>query len=168
MSWRASIAAAALSLAALSSARGDPCVAPRVDVADWPIVRSPRVPGFTLRLPRSFTHDTGTEAPSSAARWSDASRARFEIAHRMTDDTGSTPLPSADGRASYARCEDRVGSASAIIISYGEGSTAGAYVVHARIEWPDGEILEVHADAAERARVNELIAAVRTVRRTGA
>ncbi|HKH90665.1 MAG TPA: hypothetical protein VKA54_02615 [Gemmatimonadaceae bacterium] len=163
---RASIAAAALSLAALSSAGADPCVASRVDVADWPIVRSARVPGFTLRLPRSFTRDSATtDAPT--ARWSDASRARFEIAHRATE-AKLTPFPSPDGRAAYARCEDRVGSATAIIISYGEGSAADTYVVHARIRWPDGEALEVHADAPDRSRLDELLAAVRTVRRAGA
>jgi len=163
---RASIAAAALTLAALSSASADPCVAPRVDVANWALVRSPRVPGFTFRLPRSFTRDSATtNAPS--ARWSDASRARLEIAHRATGEAEST-LPSPDGRPAYARCEDRVGSASAIIISYGAGSAAGAYVVHARIQWPDGEALEVRADAPDRARLDELLAAVRTVRRVGA
>ena len=166
MIWRTSIAAAALTLAAHSSASADPCVAPRVDVADWPIMRSSRVPGFTFRLPRRFTRDSATEGTPSA-RWSDASRARFEIAHR-TGDTASTPLPSPDGRAAYARCEDRVGSATAIIISYGEGSAAGASVVHARIRWPDGESLEVRADAPDRARLDELLAAVRTVRRAGA
>ena len=166
MSWRASIAAAALTVVALSTASADPCVAPRVDVADWPILRSPRVPGFTLRLPRSFTREAGTDAAPSA-RWSDATRARFEIAHRTTDGT-TTPLPSPDGRPAYARCEDRVGRASAIIISYGEGTTGGAYVVRARIQWPDGEALDVHAAAPDRARLDEVLAAVRTVRRAGA
>jgi hypothetical protein len=168
VTWRTSFAAAALTLAALSSAGAEPCVAPRVDVADWPIVRSSRVPGFTLRLPRSFIRESASDSAQRAARWSDASRARFEIAHRTTNDAESTPLPSADGRAAYARCEDRVGSATAIIISYGEGSTANAYVVHARIQWPDGEALEVRADAPDRARLDDLLAAVRTVRRAGA
>jgi len=163
---RASIAAAALSFAGLSTARADPCIVPRVDVADWAMVRSARVPGFTLRLPRTFTREAGTgDAPS--ARWSDSSRARFEIAHRTSDAT-LTPLPSPDGRTAYARCEDRVGSATAIIISYGDGSTASAYVVHARIQWPDGEALDVRADATDRAQLDQLIAAVRTVRRAGA
>jgi hypothetical protein len=161
---RVSIAAAMLALAAPSHASADPCVAPRVDVADWPIMRSPRVPGFTLRLPRSFTRDTGATALPNAARWSDASGARLEIAH--LPDARATALPSADGRSAYARCEDRVGSATAIIISYAQ-STA-TFVIEARIQWPDGESVEVRADASDRAHLDQLLAAVRTVRRAGA
>jgi hypothetical protein len=164
VSWRTSIAATALAFTALSSAAADPCVAPRVDVADWPIMRSSRVPGFTLRLPRSFTRDTSTTAPANAARWTDAGRARLEIAHRTEDKP--TPLPSADGRTAYARCEDRVGSATAIIVSYAE--TSATFAVHARILWPDGESVDVHADATDRARLDQLLMAVRTVRRAGA
>jgi hypothetical protein len=163
---RASVAVAALMLAALSSASADPCVAPRVDVSDWRIVRSPRVPGFTLRLPRGFMRDSAT-ADAPRARWSDASRARLEIAHRTTE-ARLTPFPSPDGRAAYVRCEDHVGSATAIIISYDEGSAGGAYVVHAFIQWSDGEALEVRADAPDRSHADRLMTAIRTVRRAGA
>lgn len=163
---RASVAAAMLTLAALSGAAADPCVAPRVDIADWPIMRSPRVPGFTLRLPRSFTRDTGTTAPPNAARWNDAGRARLVLTH--LGDVKSTTLPSSEGHTGYARCEDRVGSATAIIISYAESTPAGSVVVHARIQWPDGESVDVRADAADRAQLDQLVAAVRTVRRAGA
>jgi hypothetical protein len=42
------------------------------------------------------------------------------------------------------------------------------FVVHARIRWPDGETLDVQADATDRSRLEQLLAAVRTIRRTGA
>ena len=166
MIGRASIAVAMMTLAALSTAAADPCVAPRVDIADWPIVRSSRVPGFTLRLPRSFVRDSVATGPQHVARWSDATRARLEIAHLA--DASPPALPSPDGRTAYVRCEDRVGSATAVIVSYDEGTAGNAHVVHARIQWPDGESLDVRADAADRAQLDQLLAAVRSVRRAGA
>jgi hypothetical protein len=36
------------------------------------------------------------------------------------------------------------------------------------VRWPDGEELVVSADAAGRAQLDQLLAAVRTIRRTGA
>lgn len=155
----------ALALALASPARGHGCPASRVDVADWPIVRSPRVPGFTLRLPRTFTRDSAATAGDSApsAAWSDA-RARFTLTRQSA--TAATPEPGAEGRTNYVRCEDRVGSAMATIVSYAQGATA--YVVHARIRWPDGESVAVRADAADRTTLEQLLAAVRTLRRAGA
>ena len=166
MILRASIAAAVMTLAASSGAAADPCPTPKVDIADWPIVRSARVPGFTLRLPRSFVRDTVTTATPHAARWNDLRHARVEITHLA--DAKTTGLPTPDGRSAYARCEARVGSATAIIISFADGSTTAAHVVHARIQWPDGESLDVRADAVDRAQLEQLLAAVRTVRRAGA
>ena len=166
MIGRASLAVAVLTLAAWSGAAADPCATPKVDIADWPIVRSARVPGFTLRLPRSFVRDTAATGAARAARWNDAGHARVEITH--LGDAKPSVLPTPDGRSTYARCETRVGSATAIIISFADGSPATAHVVHARIQWPDGESLDVRADAADRAQLDQLLAAVRTVRRAGA
>jgi hypothetical protein len=168
---RAAIATTALAVAALSSAAAQPCTASRVDVADWAIVRSANVPGFTFRLPRSFTRDA-EPAPSdrgpAKARWTDPTRASFAMAHLGATRTALAPLPSSAGRALYTRCEERVGSATAIIVSYGEGPSANAFVVHARIRWPDGEELDVRARSGASARMDQLIAAVKTVRRAGA
>jgi hypothetical protein len=66
----------------------------------------------------------------------------------------------------YTTCEDRVGSATATIVAYGEGTNA--FVLHARIRWPDGEMLDVRADATDRPHLEQLLAAVRTIRRAGA
>jgi hypothetical protein len=161
---RALVAGVALALATSSPARADGCPASAVDVGDWAIVRSARVPGFTLRLPRSFTRDTtgsSRELPSSA-RWSDAARGQFAMSHLGAS---VTPLASVDGAASM-RCDTRVGSATATIVTSADGRSA--YVIHAQIRWPDGEAVEVHATAASRAHVELLIAAVRTIRRAGA
>ena len=166
MIGRAVLAGAALMLGS-SSAHADGCPASTVDIGNWAIVRSARVPGFTLRLPRTFIRDSASQSDGSApmARWSDAARAHFTMSHRTASVTPA-PLPESDGRASYTRCEDRVGTATATIVAYGEGTDS--FVVHAHIRWPDGEALDVHANAADRARLDELLAAVRTIRRAGA
>jgi hypothetical protein len=164
---RALLAGAALALASSSPARADGCPASTVDIGNWAIVRSAKVPGFTLRLPRTFTRDSASlsDGVAPTARWSDAARARFTMSHR-TATAAPAPLPESEGRASYTRCEDRVGTATATIVAYGEGTDS--FVVHAHIRWPDGEALDVHANAVDRARLEELIAAVRTIRRAGA
>jgi len=163
---RALIAGVVLSLASSSSVRADACPASTVDIADWPIVRSAKVPGFTLRLPRSFTRDTtaGSSESVPSARWSDTARGRFAMSH-LRAGAIPAPLPTLDGTLSM-RCDTSIGAAKATIVTYA-GSSSG-YVVHAQIRWPDGEAVEVHAGAANRAHVELLIAAVRTIRRTGA
>ena len=74
-------------------------------------------------------------------------------------------MPALDGVTS-TRCDANVGAAKATIVTYADGPSA--YVVHAHIRWPDGEAVEVRADAANRAHVELLIAALRTIRRAGA
>ena len=163
---RAVLAGAALVLAS-SPVHAEGCPASTVDIGNWAIVRSARVPGFTLRLPRTFTRDSAslTDGSAPTARWSDAARARFTMSHRAASATPA-PLPVAEGRASYTRCEDRVGTATATIVAYGDGTDS--FVLHAYVRWPDGEALDVHANATDRARLEELLAAVRTIRRAGA
>ena len=152
---------------AAASARADGCPASTVDIGNWALVRSARVPGFTFRLPRTFTRDSASQSDGSAptAHWSDAARARFTLSHR-TGSVPPAPLPGSEGRASYTRCDDRVGTATATIVAYGDGTDS--FVVHANIRWPDGEALDVHANAADRAHLEQLLAAVRTIRRAGA
>ena len=163
---RALLGCAALALAAPQPARASECPASKVDIGDWALVRSAKMPGFTLRLPRTFTRDSASTAGGSApsARWIDPARARLTMSHRTA--TAATPLPASGGRTMYTTCEDRVGSATATIVAYAEGTNT--FVVHARIRWPDGETLDVRADATDRSRLEQLLAAVRTIRRTGA
>jgi hypothetical protein len=162
---RALLGGVVLAFALVSPARADGCPASSVDVADWPIVRSARVPGFTLRLPRSFTRDsTATFGDStSSARWSDAARGRLTLSRRSG---AAATVPSAEGRTEYARCDDRVGLATATIVSYADGSSG--YVVRARITWADGESVDLYASATDREHLAQLLAAVRTIRRAGA
>jgi hypothetical protein len=164
---RALLVSAGLALASSSTAGAGECPAPKVDVAGWALVRAAKMPGFTLRLPRTFTRDTAssTVEPAPSARWSAAARARLTMSHR-TAAAAATPLPASGGRTMYSICEDRVGAATATIVAYGEG--ASTFVVHARIRWPDGETLDVRADATDRAHFEQLLAAVRTIRRVGA
>ena len=161
------LVSAGLALASPSTSWANECPAPKVDIADWALVRSAKMPGFSLRLPRTFTRDTASTAvePAPSARWSAATRARLTMSHR-TATAAATPLPASGGRTMYSICEDRVGVATATIVAYGEGTNA--FVVHARIRWPDGETLDVRADATDRAHFEQLLAAVRTIRRVGA
>jgi len=165
---RVQVASAAFLLALIpAAARADACPASTVDIADWPIVRSARVPGFTLRLPRAFARDTTPIATDStpSARWRDAARGRFTMSH-LTSTAIPASLPASENSPTSMRCETRVGAATATIVAFGDGPST--YVVHARIRWPDGELLDVHADAADREHLEQLLAAVRTIRRTGA
>ena len=161
MIGRALLAGLLLALVQPSSARADGCPATVIDVADWPVVRSPRLPGFTLRLPRTFARD------AAAAHWTAASRARLTIAQRAPGATAPAVAPAA-GRADYARCEARVGAATATIVSYAGDASASGFVVDARIQWPDGEELHLRGDAPDREHLALLLAAVRTIRRAGA
>jgi len=164
---RALLAGAVLVLASASSARADECPASTVDIANWPIVRSAKVPGFTLRLPRSFTRDStfGSRDATSSAHWSDTAGARFTMSHRSTDAMPAS-LPPTEGTTPTTRCETHVGIATATIVAYGAGPSR--YVVHAQVRWPDGESVDVHADAANPAHLEQVMAAVRTIRRAGA
>src|SRR5689334_15528030 len=139
---RASFVLVGVLLGAVSSTTAGQSCAARLDVADWALVRSADVPGFTLRLPRAFTHDSVERAE----------------------------LAPAGGRSGYLRCEERVGSAVAVIVHYDgvQGSQSGPFVVRARVRWPDGEELDIRGDAPDRERLAQLLTAVRTIRRSGA
>jgi hypothetical protein len=151
----------------------DACATSATDISSWPIVRSPRVPGLTLRLPRAFERDAdpaaaaGSTTSTASARWTHAANGRLVIARGATP-PGMMPPPSA-GAPAYSRCEERVGSAVAVIESYDRlQSGESAFHVRARFRWPDGEELVVFGDASDRVRFSELLAAVRTIRRTSA
>jgi hypothetical protein len=165
-----------LLVGAASTAAGQSCAAARLDVADWALVRSADVPGFTLRLPRAFTRDSTTSSSatlttSRAAWWADATRGRLGLLRTAHDSSARAELASAGGRSGYLRCEERVGSAVAVIVHYeavAQGNQNGPFVVRARIRWPDGEELDVRGDAPDREHLAQLLTAVRTIRRSGA
>lgn len=177
-------AALAASLLGSFASRGsdvrahESCAAATADISSWPIVRSPRVPGLTLRLPRTFERAAAGSAPSFPAtpvaseRWSHAAQGQLVIT-RGGAAPDLVPARAAAGPA-YSRCEERVGSAVAVIESYDRGASGAAaagervFHVRARFRWPDGEELVVLGDAADRERFAELLAAVRTIRRTSA
>ena len=111
----------------------------------------------TLRRPRSRRR----RVPAGAMPRAHASRCRI-----APPPPWAAPLPASGGRTNYTICEDRIGAATATIVAFGEGTNA--FVIHARIRWPDGESLDVRADATDRAYLEQLLAAVRTIRRAGA
>jgi hypothetical protein len=172
------VLAGALLVAMASHAEAQTCASARLDVANWALVRSANVPGFTLRLPRAFARDSAasgglTLTKSPTAWWTDASRGRLGLIRAAHDSSSRAALASAVGHSGYLRCEERVGSAVAVIVHYdaaatGKGSAEGPFIVHARIRWPDGEELDVRGDAPDRDRLAQLLTAVRTIRRSGA
>ena len=166
--------AAGLAAPSRAAATDTECATGRTDISSWPIVRSPRVPGLTLRLPRSFERepDPGQQGASSSvpsARWTDPSRGRLLISWGAM-----AAAASPEAGPGYTRCEEKVGSAVAVIVSYArrEASAPSAggspYRVQARLRWADGEEAVVSGDAADPERFGELLAAVRTIRRVGA
>ena len=172
---RASFLFVGVLLGAVAPAVGGQSCAARLDVADWALVRSADVPGFTLRLPRAFTRDSAarpsaTLTSSRTAWWADATRGRLGLIRSAHDPAAQAELASAGGRSGYLRCEERVGSAVAVIVHYdgAQGGRNGPFVVRARIRWPDGEELDIRGDAPDRERLAQLLTAVRTIRRAGA
>jgi hypothetical protein len=166
--WAIVTIAAVLSTGRVEQARSE-CVAPRVTTDSWPLTRAT---GLTLRVPPGFLRDAPSgqvRAASSTSSWSDTARARLVVRRVSRTDTAATVLPSADGRPDYSRCEERAGSGSAVIVSFSSRATQAAqFQLEARIRWPDGEEIEVRGTAEDRRRFEELLAAVRTVRRAGA
>jgi len=169
------VLAGVLLVAMTSSAIGQTCASARLDVADWALVRSADIQGFTLRLPRAFTRDSTAAPPvtltrAGAAWWADATRGRLGLIRSAHDTSARAELASAGGRSGYLRCEERVGSAVAVIVHYdvAQGGVNGPFVVRARIRWPDGEELDVRGDAPDREHLAQLLTAVRTIRRSGA
>ncbi|MBW8769775.1 MAG: hypothetical protein JF589_08475 [Gemmatimonadetes bacterium] len=162
--------------ASASTAAGQSCAGARLDVADWALVRSADIPGFTLRLPRAFTRDSTIPASaalpaSRTAWWRDATRGRLGLIRSVHDSSSHAELASAGGRSGYLRCEERVGSAVAVIVHYdavAPGNQNGPFIVRARIRWPDGEELDIRGDAPDRDHLAQLLTAVRTIRRAGA
>ena len=172
---RASFLFVGVLLGVVAPAVGGQSCAARLDVADWALVRSADVPGFTLRLPRAFTRDSAarpsaTLTSSRTAWWADATRGRLGLIRSAHDPAAQAELASAGGRSGYLRCEERVGSAVAVIVHYdgAQGGRNGPFVVRARIRWPDGEELDIRGDAPDRERLAQLLTAVRTIRRAGA
>ena len=76
------------------------------------ITRSTPLKRNAVRAAISAKARPSTVEPAPSARWSNAARARLTMSHRSA--TAATPLPASTGRAIYARCEDRIGAATAI------------------------------------------------------
>jgi hypothetical protein len=149
------------------------CTPPRAAVDSWSLTRAT---GLTLRVPPGFRRgaSAGGAAASLTAHWADSARSQLTIRRVAPTEGALAPLPSAEGRVEYRRCEERAGSATAVIVSFQRppeppgAPQATPFHVHARFHWPDGEIVEATGWALDRARFEELLAAVRTVRRSAA
>jgi hypothetical protein len=70
-----------------------------------------------------------------------------------------------------SECREQIGKAEAIVFSFnqsvevGDMAYVGPYIIVAQIRFPDGFSLEVFADAEKREQQEEMLAAIRTIRR---
>jgi hypothetical protein len=154
------------------------CQRPDIRVRRWAAVHSPRLPGFELRVPPGFTRDSGENSyhdpQPSGSRWADSVNDQLVVHWVKTADDHVLlgALPASEGQPEYSKCVEQIHTAAAEIVSYnqlesvGEGY-AGPYQIHARLRWPDGVLVEVYGMASNHRRHLEILAAVRTIRRTG-
>ena len=151
------------------------CLHPNVSTSAWRTVHSPRLPTFSVRIPPDFARDAGEdsypEPQSPGSRWADSAHAQLVVHLVQGGRRLLGSLPTASGRPEYSRCVERIGAATAVIVSYNRtddvGHTAyvGPFQVHAQLHWPDGSEVNVYGMADTRRRFLELLAAVRTIRR---
>ena len=70
-----------------------------------------------------------------------------------------------------SECRERIGGAQAIIFSFnqavevGDMAYVGPYIIMAQLRFPDGLSLDVFADSEKREQQDEMLAAIRTIRR---
>jgi len=70
-----------------------------------------------------------------------------------------------------SECREQIGQAQAIVFSFnqsvevGDMAYVGPYIIMAQLRFPDGLSLDLFADAAKREQQDEMLAAIRTIRR---
>ncbi len=150
------------------------CVPPRADTRQWPEARSPRLPGLTLRVPPGFRRDPGEDTyrgpPPHGSRWTGPGGSQLVVSRVRADSVGLRPLPGSAGRPEYSRCEERIGDAKAVIVSYnhldevGDMAYLGPFQVYAQLRPRTGAVIELYGSTSDRTRFDQLLASVRTVR----
>lgn len=158
-----------------------PCRRPTITMTDWSESRLSRVP-IALRMPpwfrrdlaeahvdslRSAAGDTALTLTSLATNGIGVPRAQLVIT--VVDSV--TLAFGGDRRPEESECHEEIDGAQAIVFSFnqsievGDMAYVGPYIISAQLRFRDGLSLEVFAGADKREQQDEMLAAIRTIRR---
>lgn len=161
--------------------RAIPCRLPTITTADWNESRLSRVP-IALRTPpwfkrgvaeahvdslRSAHRDTALTGTLLETNELGVPRAQLDL--NVVDSV--TLAYRSDKMPEESECREQIGGAQAIVFSFnqslevGDMAYVGPYIIMAQLRFPDGLSLEVFADSEQREQQDEMLAAIRTIRR---
>jgi hypothetical protein len=156
-----------------------PCRRPTITTSKWPEFAAARRT-ITVRIPPSFrqdpydpalkTADVATLHPPSGSGWGD--KAGIGSAQLTIGRQDSVKLVFTRPReAEESLCVEIIDGANATIISYkwtihpGDDGYMGPYMVLANVRFPDGLALQVFGQGKTREQQNQMLAAIRSIRR---
>ena len=147
-----------------------------MDTSKWRMAHSPRLPLMQLLLPVAFSRDPGEDTYAykptpRGSRWSASDKSQISVSIADSSQYLFTHLPEADSTLpEFGRCEEMVGKARAVIVSYnkleevGDLAYIGPFQIFAELRTPEGGVIQVETSATTRHRHEELLRAVRTIR----
>jgi 5-hydroxyisourate hydrolase-like protein (transthyretin family) len=158
-----------------------PCRRPTIVTASWYESRLSRVP-IALRMPRWFkresaeahvdslrltTGDTALTGTSLTTNKLGVPRAALDI--NVVD--AVTLAYAGDKMPEESECHEQIGGAQAVVFSFnqsvavGDMAYVGPYIILAQLRFPDGLSLDVFGDAEKREQQDDMLTAIRTIRR---
>lgn len=163
------------------NARPIPCRQPTIKTATWTEWSLPRS-SVALRMPPWFKRDAAeahvdsvhaaagdTALTSSLLTTNQLGVPRAQLSIRVVD--AVTLAYGGDKVPEESECREEIGGAQAIIFSFnrsvevGDMAYVGPYIILAQLRFPDGLSLDVFADSEKREQQDEMLAAIRTIRR---
>ena len=163
------------------NSRTIPCRRPTIATAgwtEWSLSRS----SVAVRMPQWFKRDAvearvdsvratagDTELTSTLLRTNQLGVPRAQlninVVNAVTLNYGGDKMPE------ESQCREQIGGGQAIIFSFnrsvevGDMAYVGPYIIVAQIRFPDGLSLELFADSESREQQDQMLAAIRTIRR---
>jgi len=141
------------------------CVLPQVDREGWQEVRIEKSPELSFSLPATFHN----ESPSGPWFGPGISQIAVQL-YKPSNEPLFTSLPKAAGRPEYSKCRERINGMPATIVSYnlresvGDMAFVGPFQSYAALELSKGYRVLLYGMTDDRRVLNELLAAIRTVR----
>lgn len=158
-----------------------PCRRPTIATAGWTEWSLPRS-SVAVRMPQWFKRDAaearvdsvraaaGDTALTSTLletnqRGVPRAQLNINIVDAVTLNYGGDKMPE------ESECREKIGEAQAIVFSFnqsvevGDMASVGPYIILAQLRFPDGLSLDVFADSEKREQQEEMLAAIRTIRR---
>ncbi len=163
------------------STRTIPCRRPTMPTAAWTERSLPRS-SVAVRMPQWFKRDAaearvdsvraaaGDTALTSTLletnqRGVPRAQLNINVVDAVTLNYGGDKMPEEN------ECREKIGEAQAIVFSFnqsvevGDMASVGPYIILAQLRFPDGLSLDVFADSEKREQQEEMLAAIRTIRR---